>query len=127
MLSKIIEITSTIEELDAQRAQLEAALADAKVAAREHVVQTVRDMIAEAGFAADEILPLVEPQPKTAKARTNGDGRAFPTYALKSDQTVTYRRGVLPAKLKDAMLDAGFDPSMGDDRAKFKAAYMVQV
>jgi DNA-binding protein H-NS len=129
MISQIIEITSSIEELDAQRAQLEAALAEAKGAAKEHVIQTVRDMIAEAGFTAEEILHLVAPQPKTAraKAKANGDGRTFPTYALKSDPTRTYVRGVLPGWLKEAMMAAGFDPAQGADRAAFKDIHMLMV
>lgn len=126
MLEKISEIQSTIENLDAQRAQLEADLAEAKVAAREHVVQTVRAMIDEAGFAPEEILPLVAP-PAKGKAKVASDGRAFPVYALLSDPSKTYVRGVLPAWLKEAMVASGFDPTMGADRAAFKANYMAQV
>lgn len=125
MLERVSEITSSIEAAQAKLAQLETELSEAKTAAREHIVQTVRAMIDEAGFTPDEILPLVAPA--KGKAKSAGDGRAFPVYALLSDPSKTYVRGVLPAWLKEAMVASGFDPTMGADRAAFKANYMAQV
>lgn len=126
MLEKITEIQDLMDAHRAELALLEGSLAEAKVAAREHVVQTVRAMIDEAGFTPEEILPLVAPTAK-GKAKPASDGRAFPTYALIADPSKTYVRGVLPFWMKDAMYAAGLDPSMGADRTMFKMNYMAQV
>jgi hypothetical protein len=113
------ELIERLEEIKAEEAELEAALAKAKIEMRSSIVEQIRDLLAENGFTADEILPLVAPAepPKPA--------RVFPVYGLKSDMSVTYSRGVLSEKLKSAMAAVGLDPRMGEDRSKFKAEYMI--
>ena len=115
------ELIKRLEEIKAEEAELEAALAKAKIEMREYVVERIREMLAENGFTADEILPLVAPAEPAKPARN------FQTWALNSDQTKTYTRGVLPGWIKDAMAAVGLDPRMGEDRAKFKNEHMVQV
>jgi len=115
------ELIERLEEIDAEKTELEAALAQAKVEMKSSIVEQIRDLLAENGYTADEILPLVAPAepPKPA--------RVFTTWAMKDDTTKTYTRGVLPGWLKDAMVAVGLDPRMGEDRTKFKAEHMVQV
>ena len=115
------EIIERLNEIDAEKAELEAALAQAKVEMKGSIVEQIRDLLAENGYTADEILPLVAPAEPAKPARV------FTTWALKSDPSVTYTRGVLPDKLKNAMAAVGLDPRMGADRITFKDAYMVQV
>jgi hypothetical protein len=115
------EIIERLNEIDAEKAELEAALAQAKVEMKFSIVEQIRDLLEENGYTADEILPLVAP-PEPVKP-----ARVFSTWALKSDPSVTYTRGVWPDKLKDAMAAVGLDPRMGADRITFKDAYMVQV
>ena len=115
------ELIERLNEIDAEKAELEAALAQAKVEMKSSIVEQIREMLAENGFTADEILPLLSPAEPAKPARN------FPTWALKSDPSVTYTRGVLSEKLKSAMAAVGLDPRMGEDRTKFKNEYMVQV
>lgn len=115
------EIIERLNEIKAEEAELEAALAKAKIEMRSSIVEQIRDMLAENGFTADEILPLVAPAEPAKPARV------FSTYAMKDDPGKVYSRGVLPGWLKDAMIAVGLDPRMGEDRAKFKAEHMVQV
>ena len=115
------EIIERLNEIKEEEAELEAAIAQLKIELKSSIVEQIRDLLAENGFTADEILPLVAPAEPAKPARN------FPTWALKSDQTKTYTRGVLPGWMKDAMGEIGLDPRMGEDRAKFKNEHMVQV
>ena len=115
------EIIERLEKIKAEEAELEAALAQAKIEMKAGVIEQIRDLLADNGFTADEILPLVAP-PEPAKP-----DRVFSTWAMKDDPTKTYTRGVLPGWMKDAMAAVGLDPRMGEDRTKFKSEYMVQV
>ena len=115
------ELIERLNEIDAEKAELEAALAQAKIELKSSIVEQIRDLLAENGYTADEILPLVAP-PEPAKAT-----RVFSTWAMKDDPIKVYTRGVLPGWMKDAMTAVGLDPRMGADRITFKDAYMVQV
>ena len=119
------EIIERLNEIDAEKAELEAALAQAKVEMKSYVVEQIRDLLAENGYTADEILPLVAPAEPAKPARV------FSTWAMKDDPATppfrTYTRGVLPGWMKDDMASVGLDPRMGEDRTKFKSEYMVQV
>lgn len=115
------ELIERLEEINSEKAELEAALAQAKIEMKGHVVEQIRDLLAENGYTADEILPLVVP------AAPPKPTRVFSTWALKDDPGKVYSRGVLPGWLKDAMAAVGLDPRMGADRITFKDAYMVQV
>jgi DNA-binding protein H-NS len=115
------ELIERLNEIDAEKAELEAALAQAKVEMKSSIVEQIRDLLAENGFTADEILPLVAPAEPAKPARV------FSTWVMKGDPTKTYTRGVLPGWMKDDMASVGLDPRMGEDRAKFKSEHMVQV
>lgn len=115
------ELIERLNEIDAEKAELEAALVQAKAEMKTSIVEQIRDLLADNGFTADEILPLVAP-PEPAKPV-----RFFPTYAMKDGPTKTYTRGVLPGWMKDAMAQVGLDPRMGADRAAFKERHMIQV
>jgi len=115
------EIIERLNEIDAEKAELEAALAQAKVEMKFSIVEQIRDLLEENGYTADEILPLVAP-PEPVKP-----ARVFSTWAMKDDPGKVYSRGVLPGWMKDAMAAVGLDPRMGEDRTKFKSEYMVQV
>ena len=115
------ELIERLEEIKAEEAELEAALAQAKVDMKSSIVEQIRDLLAENGYTAEEILPLVAPAEPAKPARV------FSTYAMKDDPSKVYTRGVLPGWMKDAMAAVGLDPRMGEDRTKFKAEHMVQV
>ena len=128
----LTDIVANLAQVNAEKAQLEAALFAAKLAAKDTVVQGVRDLISANGFTEEEILPLLMPKAKGAKRgrKPKAEGAptadsSYPTYLLKSDPSKTYIRGVLPAWMKEAMTAAGLDPTQGADRAKFKAEYMT--
>lgn len=133
----LTDIVAKLAKLNENKAGLEAALAAAKIASRDKVVEDVKGLIASNGFTTDEILPLLMPKTagkkRTRKAQAEGGAAAsaseanYPTHALNSDPTKTYIRGVLPGWMKDAMVAAGLDPKQGADRAKFKTEQMHQV
>jgi len=115
------ELIERLNEIDSEKAEIEAALAQAKVEMKASIVEQIRDLLAENGYTADEILPLLVPA-KAAKP-----DRVFSTYAMKDNPGKVYSRGVLPGWMKDAMVAVGLDPRMGEDRTKFKAEHMVNV
>ena len=128
----LTDIVASLAKINAEQVALKEALVAAKAAAKDSVVQGVRDLIASNGFTEDEILPLLMPKAKGAKRgrKPKAEGAptadaSYPTYILKSDPSKTYIRGVLPAWMKEAMTAAGLDPKQGADRAKFKADYMT--
>jgi DNA-binding protein H-NS len=116
------ELIDRLNEIEAEKANLEAALVQAKEETRASIVEQIRGLVTENGFDFDEILPLVVPP---APAKT--DARIFSTWVMKDDPSKTYVRGVLPGWMKDAMAAIGLDPRMGEDRTKFKNEHMVQV
>ena len=125
----IENIKARLTDLEAERAQLEADLAQAKIEARGAVSGAVLALIADAGYSPDEILPLLAPPaPKAKRTRASGtDTRHFPVYAMADDPAKTYSRGKLPGWLRSAMLRAGLDPDDRTDREFFRDHGMVRV
>ncbi len=107
-----------MEQLEAQRAALEAALEAGIAANLVCTRQAVDDLIRESGFSREEVLG----QPDVAS-----DGRSFQRFALRGDASKVYSRGRLPNWLKDAMIQSGANPELAEDRKRFRAEHMVEV
>ena len=126
-------IKARLTDLDAERAQLEADLAQAHADGIPATVEAVRTLIADAGYTPDEILPLIAPpapngKGKAKRTRASGsDTRHFPAYALADDPGRTYSRGKLPGWLREAMLSASMDPDDRASREYFREQRMVRV
>lgn len=124
-------IVAELAAIDLRKAELSAALDEAKGEFRYHIIKEVANYITSNGFTVEEIASALLPKPSRGRKRQAGKsaadgGRAsYPVYALRDDLSKTYTRGVLPAWLKLAMTAVGLDPSMGSDRAKFKEEHMT--
>lgn len=118
-MNEVQELRAKLEQLEADRAALEAALEAGIAADLASTRQAVDDLIKESGFSRKEVLGQVS-------AEVASDGRAFPRFALRSDSSKTYSRGRLPGWLKDAMIQAGADPDLAADRKAFRAEHMVE-
>lgn len=121
-MHEITALQAELEATDARRAELEFALKEARVAGRQALAAQVRDLILDAGFAVDDIVPLVAAKP--AKQRNICDGKR---YALKGAPGLVYGRGRAPEWLKIAMEAVGMDPANKVDRAKFRDQHMQMV
>ena len=115
-MNEMQELRAKMEQLEADKAAIEAAL-EAGIAANLAWRQAVDDLIRESGFSLEEVLG----QPAVA-----GDVRTFTRFALRSDPSKVYARGRLPNWLKDAMIQAGANPELAEDRKAFRAAHMVE-
>ena len=116
-MNEVQELRAKMEQLEADKAALEAALEAGIAANLVCTRQAVDDLIRESGFSREEVLG----QPEVAS-----DERTFPRFALKSDPSKVYSRGRLPNWLKDAMIQAGANPELAEDRKAFRAAHMVE-
>jgi hypothetical protein len=127
-------VVAELREIDQRKAELEIQAAEMKKAALDGIVEAIRKYITDLGYTVPEIAHLLVPGQKAPKAKGAGKTRkasgtpaAKTVYYLRSDPTKTYSKGPLPTWMKDAMLAAGKDPSMGLDRTEFKASHMAVV
>jgi hypothetical protein len=122
-----------VEPVDAwiDVSELEQAIAEAKVLARQSVAEAVLATITEAGFQPEDILPMLEPQPvqneRKRLRKAAASGKVWPVYALIGDPSRTYSRGPLPGWMKDAMDVAGFDCTNAVHRGQFRDQHMALV
>ena len=128
----MIEALKTrLEEIEDERNRLVVELAQAHEANMGATVEAVRTLIADAGYAPEEILPLLAPPAPKAKAKrsrsSGSDPRQFPVYAMADDPSRTYSRGKTPTWLRSAMLSASMDPDDRASRELFREQRMVRV
>jgi DNA-binding protein H-NS len=117
-----------LNALEARRAELEAAVQEAKKSSLPVIVQNVKAYIAENGFTLDEVMPLLAPAQKrkaSAKPKSKRVEGPRASFTSKKDPSKIYFRGVLPAWLKEEMVAAGFDPENKESRDKYKAEHMT--
>ena len=116
-MNEVQELRAKMEQLEADKAAIEAALEAGIAANLACTRQAVDDLIRESGFSREEVLG----QPEVAS-----DGRTFPRFALRSDPSKVYARGRLPTWLRDAMRLSGHNPDSPDARKEFRAEHMVE-
>lgn len=121
------EIVSELREIETRRAELEAAVAEAKKNALAGIVETIKKYITDNGYAVDEISALLSPAQKRKAPKPQAKKAAGPkiTYTSMANPGNVYVRGVLPGWMKDEMVGMGFDPLNKADRDKFKAEHMI--
>lgn len=121
------EIQQQLEEIEANKAELERALSARREAEKYGVVQEVKDLIAERGYDLDEIIPLVTGRRRRvrgAAARSSGGSLVYKRYVDPENPENVYVRGVLPGWMKQKMQEQGYDPSVKADRESFKENYL---
>lgn len=123
----IIDLKAQLEEIEARKAALHAAIEQHKAEAKTGLIASIKDHIHQHGYTLEEIVSELSPAPAKRAPRVapgRSEKPAYPTYRLKSDARRTYVRGRIPDWLRDAISAAGMDPAKPDDRERFKVEYM---
>lgn len=121
----IEEMEAQLAQIESDRANLEAALENRRVADLSAFAESVREQMAERGYRADEVIPLLQTGRKRATAK-RGNGQ-YARYADPDNPSQTYSRGPLPMWLREKMEAAGYDAADKAQREEFKANYLEQV
>lgn len=123
----IEEIKVAIDAIEAQKAELLAAVAAKQAEARANILAQMRAACIDNDIDPAEVAAALKPPTNDKRTRraSGTDTRVFPIYCLKSDPQRTYMRGVLPGWLKDAIMAAGLDPAKKEDRERFRADHMA--
>lgn len=122
----IHELDARIEELNNEMNALHAARHERIQEGRHALAADVRELINNAGYALDDIVPLLIPKRRTRSASRAGRGNVnnYPRYIDPANPANVYIRGVLPHWFKEQMQANGFDPSVKADREAFKANHL---
>lgn len=127
------QIREKLQEVEQSKADLEKALYQRWQSAKTELAQQIREMIDKNGYDAEEIMSMVMPRRRRgagagtgATAARKGE-RAYPRYVDPQNPDNIYVRGVLPAWMKQKMVEQGYDPSVKQDRESFKNNYLQVV
>ena len=122
------ELQAQLAQMEHERALLEGALEQQHQARKGDLVVEVRNLIFGAGYAIEEILPLVAPKARGRRRASSpaGGERSYPVYTDPQDPASTYVRGPVPGWMKTRMVEQGYDPSEKASREAFKAQYLVR-
>ena len=128
------EIQRLVADLEQDRLNAIAALEQRKEQAKYELAQTIKDMIAEQGYALNDIVPLLGVRKRRGPARSAvaprrsaADNRQRTFYVDPDNSDNVYSRGATPGWMKQKMLDQGYDPANKGDRNAFKANYLKVV
>lgn len=128
------EIQRLVADLEQERLSALAALEQRKEQAKYELAQTIKDMIAEQGYALNDIVPLLGVRKRrgparsvTAPRRSSTDNRQRTLYIDPDNAENVYSRGATPGWMKQKMQDQGYDPASKGDRDAFKANYLKVV
>ena len=105
-----------------------------KEQAKYELAQTIKDMIAEQGYALTDIVPLLGVRKRRGPARSvaaprraSAGNRQRTLYIDPDNAENVYSRGATPGWMKQKMQDQGYDPASKGDRDAFKANYLKVV
>jgi DNA-binding protein H-NS len=118
------EMQQRLAEIEVDREKLEVALKQRRRADLIAFAESLRGQIAERGYQIDEVIALLQKKHKgTGRRRGNGQ----PHFVDPDDPANTYRRGPLPAWLREKMEAAGYDPADKAHREAFKSDFLTRV
>ena len=121
------ELRNKLAQAEQDLAALGRALEERHEAQKGEIAQQVRDLIREAGYDLDEILPLVAVKARRrARAAAVVADASFPAYVDPENPENRYSRGVLPGWMKALMVEKGYDPKDKASREAFKANVLVR-
>ena len=122
------ELQARLAQMENERVLLEGALEQHHQARKGDLVVEVRNLILGAGYAIEEILPLVPGKASRRRraARPAGSEQSDPVYTDPQDPACTYVRGRVPGWMKARMVEQGYDPNDKASREAFKTHYLVQ-
>jgi DNA-binding protein H-NS len=118
------EMQQRLAEIELDREKLEVALKQRRWADLVEFAETLRGQIAERGYQIEEVIALLQKKGK-GSGRRRGNGQ--PHFVDPDDPSLTYRRGPLPAWLREKMEAAGYDPTDKAQRDAFKSTFLTQV
>lgn len=121
------QIREKLQEVEQSKADLEKALYQRWHSAKTELAQQIRDMIEQHGYEAEEIMAMVLPRRRRGAGAARNAERAYPRYVDPQNPDNIYVRGVLPAWMKQKMVEQGYDPSVKQDRESFKNNYLQVV
>ena len=121
----IEQIEEQLAQIESDRANLEAALQHRRAGDLSAFAESIREQMAEHGYRADEVIPLLHKGRKRPSAK-RGNGQ-YARYADPENPSQTYSRGPLPVWLREKMEAAGYDTADKAQREEFKANYLQQV
>ena len=121
----IEEMEAQLAQIESDRANLETALENRRAADLSAFAESIREQIAKHGYHADEVIPLLQKGRKRATAK-RGNAQ-YARYADPDNPSQTYSRGPLPVWLREKMEAAGYDAADKAQREEFKANYLQQV
>ena len=128
------EIQRLVADLEQERINAIAALEQRKEQAKYELAQTIKDMIAEQGYALNDIVPLLGVRKRRGPARvvaaprrSPADSRQRSLYVDPDNSDIVYSRGATPRWMKQKMQDQGYDPTSKGDRNAFKTNHLKVV
>ena len=121
------EIKRQLDEAEQKKNELSQMLKQRREDEKDSFLQQIRDLILNNGYNYSDIVPLIEPKRGRGRARIRDEGvgkapsdRKYRRYVDPDNPSNTYKRGVLPAWMKQKMEEHGYDPSKKEDREAFK-------
>lgn len=122
------ELRARLAQMEQERVLLDGVLEQRHQARKGDLVAEARNLILGAGYAIEEILPLVAPKARGRRraARPASSEESSAVYTDPQDPASTYVRGRVPGWMKARMLEQGYDSSEKASREAFKAHYLVQ-
>ncbi|MGQ9659860.1 MAG: H-NS histone family protein [Thermochromatium sp.] len=114
----IEEIQRQLEEATLKKAQLEKLLENKREEGKSAIVEQIRALILDNGYDPEEIMNLV--LRRLHRRRKLVGDRQYRRYVDPDNPDNVYSRGVLPAWMKEKMVEHGYDPSSRQDREAFK-------
>jgi DNA-binding protein H-NS len=121
------QLREKLAQTDNELAALARALEERHEAQKGEIALQVRNLITDAGYDLDEILPLVAVKTRRrARATAVASDSSFPAYVDPENPERVYVRGVLPGWMKALMTEKGYDPKDKASREAFKANVLVR-
>ena len=119
------ELHAKLEETAKAQASIEKLVAQRKEEAKGELAQEIRDLIAERGYAVEDIAELLQKDRRRKKAAVRGKGAGrYACYVDPENPENIYTRGPLPKWFRAKMEEKGYDPDSTQDRNTFKQNHL---
>jgi DNA-binding protein H-NS len=122
------DAVAELRTIDERRRELEGAISQRKKDFLMEVVSVVKKYITDNGYEVAEIVKHLTPVQRAKSGKRKQTANApRRVYALNSDPSLTYTKGVMPGWMKDSMTANGYDAADATARNEFRSKYMSVV
>ena len=121
------EIEQHLARLAQERLELENTLEQRRHQEKYALVEQIKAMIAEQGYAVADITSILTGRKRRGAVAKSGGARQYTAYRDPDDPSHVYTRGVLPGWMKAKMQEQGYDPNSKTDRVAFKTNVLTAV